>query len=350
MSNGYLSIQSCTIVANETHGYQRTDDLGKSNLAGGVAATIGNAHAVEEMFISHSIVAGNTITELGATPVTYDHDLFTGSLLHFNSGGYNRIGAIDFSQILVPVGQWGWKSLSRKHYPQNEDVDGVSLSDVVDLASGITRSNHVVSVGVDASQLAVLYYQPTTAIVDLIPPQPYTTTNTYFEYTITGSGTNDFLEILLHRIESHYELDDFAATFIDDFEYYLQNEVDTDDETAGNQPYKDPNGNPIDTLAATQWFGPVATWPSNVANYAYIDFWHRLDDALQNEAVSGMGPELLGDAAWQALFDSGPLDENTAIIMIKSSENSQTVLLAVDQLGQPRPVATHGDIGAIERQ
>jgi len=27
--------------------------------------------------------------------------------MHFESAGYNRFGALDFSQILVPVGVWG---------------------------------------------------------------------------------------------------------------------------------------------------------------------------------------------------------------------------------------------------
>ena len=65
MSNGSTRIHGCTIVENEVYGTPRTDSLGKPNLAGGVAATIGNAHAVEDMIIGHSVIAGNTVHEVG---------------------------------------------------------------------------------------------------------------------------------------------------------------------------------------------------------------------------------------------------------------------------------------------
>jgi hypothetical protein len=119
MSNGYMDIQACTIVENRVSGHPRTDSLGRPNLAGGVAATIGNAHAVEDMTIGHSVIAGNTVEEIGR--LTYDQDIFTGSLLYFRSMGYNRFGVLDFSQILVPVGQDNWASLCRKHYPKQGD-------------------------------------------------------------------------------------------------------------------------------------------------------------------------------------------------------------------------------------
>jgi len=61
MSNGHLFVHSCTVVENEVYGLPRTDDLGKPNLAGGIAATIGNAHAAEDMTIGHSVITGNTV-------------------------------------------------------------------------------------------------------------------------------------------------------------------------------------------------------------------------------------------------------------------------------------------------
>jgi hypothetical protein len=124
MSNGYLEIQNCTIVENEVRGVPRTDSLGRRNLAGGIAATVGNAHAVEDLIIGNSIVAGNTVQEVGGN--RYAQDIYSGSLFYFRSAGYNRIGVLDFSSILVPVGQPGWASLSRKHYPQPVDADGVA--------------------------------------------------------------------------------------------------------------------------------------------------------------------------------------------------------------------------------
>jgi len=88
MSNGYLAIKSCTIVENEVRGVARTDSLGRQNLAGGVAATVGNAHAVEDLIVGSSIIAGNTVQEIGGN--RYAQDIFTGSLFYFRSAGYNR--------------------------------------------------------------------------------------------------------------------------------------------------------------------------------------------------------------------------------------------------------------------
>ncbi|MCP4128878.1 MAG: hypothetical protein GY753_17745, partial [Gammaproteobacteria bacterium] len=126
MSNGHMKVKSSTIVENQVFGRPRTSELDKPNMAGGIAATIGNAHAVEDMIIGHSIVVGNTVHEidgLGPSGYTigriYPHDVFSGSIFEFRSMGYNRIGSIDFSHILVPIGEPGWASLSRKHYPQS---------------------------------------------------------------------------------------------------------------------------------------------------------------------------------------------------------------------------------------
>ena len=104
MSNGYMRVQSSTIVENQVFGKPRTSELDKPNLAGGIAATIGNAHAVEDMIIGHSIVVGNTVHEIDGMDAAgytigrvYSHDIFTGSVFDFRSMGYNRIGVIDFS-------------------------------------------------------------------------------------------------------------------------------------------------------------------------------------------------------------------------------------------------------------
>ena len=214
MSNGYLRMQACTVVENEVSGYPRTDDLGKRNLAGGIAATIGNAHAVEDMRIGHSIVAGNVVHELGmdGTPArTYAHDIFTGSLLYFRSAGYNRFGVLDFSQILVPVGERGWWSLSRKHYPKQDDRDGVTLGDVVDLAGGLTYAATLRSAGVDPGTPAVLHYAPRGTALGRVPNDAYTVPETFAQYEIAEGAEDDFLEILLDRIESHYGLPGFAG-------------------------------------------------------------------------------------------------------------------------------------------
>jgi len=349
MSNGSLTLNGCTIVENQVHGVPRTDSLSRPNLAGGIAATIGNAHAVDYMTVSRSVIAGNTVTELGfAGPVaTYGHDVFTGTLFSFRSRGHNLLGVVDFRQILVPVGQRGWASLCRRHFPKVGDRSGIPVADVLDLASGITHSTTVLSAGVKAGEPAVLHYQPRGAALDRVPVARGTVEDTYAEYELDAGVTNDFLSIALGRIEKHYGLPGFAAEFTDDFEAYLRS-VDLDDEADGLQPYYDPDGVPIYTLGDTQWFGPENTWPKEVPNHAYIEFWHRLDGALVAAQIPGMGSELLGDEAWAALFSSGPLDENPGIRMITGKTEHDVEPGEIDQLGTARPVRDLGDVGAIE--
>ncbi len=345
MSNGHMKIQSCTIVNNEVYGVPRTNELGKPNMAGGIAATIGNAHSVERMFIGHSIIAGNTVHEFGGS--TYNEDIFTGSLFGFFSQGYNRIGVINFSQILVPVGVWNWYSLCRKHSPKTGDKDGAELADVLDLSYGITYSPDILSAGVSVSNAAVLRYTPNADSIDKVPSSSYNLAATRAEYRLIGSATDNFLEIMLGRLETHYGLTDFATNFTADFETFLA-DVDIDPETAGNQPYTDPDGIPILTLTNTLWYGPAATWPSQLENYPYIEFWHRLDTALEAENIPGMGQELLGDAEWQALFTSGYLAENPDIEFKSYPYSYNTQPLTLDQTGISRPQNGLGDIGAIE--
>ena len=349
MSNGSMIIKTCTIVQNEVHGVPRTDSLGKKNLAGGIAATIGNAHALEDMTIGHSIITGNTVYEFGGT--TYEHDIFTGSVFYFKSMGYNRIGVIDFSQILVPVGEEDWRSLNRKFYPETDDMDGVDIGDVLDLTSGVTYSDDILSAGVNDGDPAVLYYQPQGSALDQIPTGSYSVTGTYLEYTIPDNATNNFLEIMLERLEAEYSLAGFAASFTSDFETFLSS-VDLDNTTAGNQPYEDPDGNSILTLADTKWFGPSQTWPKELPNYPYIEFWHRLDNALSAENIPGMGPEIISYKVWDDLFpSSGALSENTGIYMRRIPDTFFTVISETDdQLNNHRPVNGLGDIGAIEMQ
>jgi hypothetical protein len=348
VSNGFLAIHGCTIVENEVHGAPRTDDLDKPNLAGGVAATIGNAHAVEDMTIGHSIIAGNTVHE--ADGQVYDHDIFTGSAFYFKSKGYNRIGVIDFSQILAPVGQRDWRSLCRRHYPKQGDEDGVQVAAVLDLGAGVSQSSSILSAGVSPGEPVVLHYAPQGSALDQIPTGPYAVSEVLAEYEVAGGHEDDFLSIVLDRLEAHYGLEGFARDFTMDFESFLQS-VDLDPETPGAQPYLDPSGNPILTLAETQWFGPRVTWPSELSNHPYIHFWHRLDVALLAAGVPGIGPEVLGDDEWMTLFTPGPLPENPYLrIFMREYAVPGLAALAVDQLGTARPENELCDIGAIEKR
>jgi hypothetical protein len=346
MSNGYMELQSVTVVENSVRGVARTDSLGRRNLAGGIAATVGNAHAVERMRIGHSIVAGNTVTEIGGA--TYAHDLFTGSLLHFHSAGYNRFGQIDFGQILVPVGERGWESLSRRHYPKVGDQAGVALADVLDLGGGITTDPTITSAGMAAGDAVPLHYQPAGTALDQVPAATYRVDDVLAEYQVASGAQDNFLSIVLGRVEQHYGLPGFAAAFQAGFETFLQ-AADIDPATPGLQPYRDPNGIPILTLAATNFFGPAQTWPRELYNHPYIEFWHRLDAALAVAAIPGMGPEVLGDDAWDALFQTGQLIENPLLRTTVWVERGPAVArLSGDQLGTTRNPQALADIGAIE--
>jgi hypothetical protein len=336
MSNGYMELQACTIVENEVSGYWREDLLGKCSLAGGVAATIGLAHAVESITIGHSIIAGNTVEAIGSEKGTYGQDIFTGSLLYFKSRGHNRIGVIDFSQILVPVGEPRWWSLCRRHYPKTGDQSVSDLSDVLDMNNG-SYSTVARSMGVDAGDFALLYYEPAGSALEQIPLS-YTVDEILAEYEVI-EGDDNFLEIFLERVEDHFKISGFASTFTTDFETFL----------ASSDPYYDPDGDPILTVADTGFFGPAETWVKEPENYPLILFWHRFDSAI-NDAVPDLGDELIGDAEWDELFDDELLEENTAIDFSIRSIPRSSYLLDLDQIGSPRPENGLGDIGAIERQ
>jgi len=347
MSNGTLNVQGNTIVDNKVYGFPRTGDLDKSNLAGGIAATIGNAHAVESMTLAHNIVTGNTVTELdeyGQSLKTYAQDIFSGSLVHFKSNGYNLIGSINFDQILVPVGVPNWKSLSRKHFPKPGDVVDVAFDDVIEHT---VFSDTILSVGVDSGDPVPLYFSPKGIAIDQIP-DVYSINEQYLEYTLAADSNDTFLEIVLGRIESSFELDGFKDFFIEDFELFLST-VDIDDTVAGLQPYTDPSGYPILTLEDTLWFGPAETWPSEIANYSYIQFWQRLDKALLAQDISGVGAELLNDTTWTYLFPEGTLIENTSISIEHYPETKKIQLSLYDQLGSSRYADLFGDIGSIEK-
>ena len=222
------------------------------------------------------------------------------------------------------------------------------LSEVLNLQTGIAYSESILSAGTDASSPAVLHYEPRGSALDQVPAEPYTVEEVLGEYHV-GSGHQDgFLAIVLGRVEAQYGLDGFASGFTEDFEAFLRS-VDLDEEAPGMEPYLDPSGEPILTLAATLWFGPSQTWPSYLPNYPYIHFWHRLDRALLGAGIATMGPEVLGDDAWFALFDSGPLAEDPAITMaLWEQEVRAFSMLEVDQRGAPRPTDGPADIGAIE--
>ncbi len=239
-----------------------------------------------------------------------------------------------------------WRSLIRKHYPQAGDVSGAAAGDVLDLVGGVTLSTSIMSVGEQAGTPAPLHYQPQGSALAQVPAARYVVDETLGEYRVY-SGTDNFLGILLARIEKLYALGNFAALFTADFENFLQT-VDSDATTAGVQPYRDPDGAPIVTLSATRFFGPAQTWPRELENYPYIEFWHRLDAYLAAQDIPGLGPELLGSAQWRRLFTSGYLEENLQLRVTLTTRQTLAVQRSeLDQVGHSRGSAM-ADIGAIE--
>jgi hypothetical protein len=350
VSNGYLTLQGCTIVENEVSGLWRVDNLGKPSLAGGVAATIGDAHAVEAMAVAQCLVAGNTVTRVDAAGLplaTWPEDVFTGSLLHFRSLGHNRIGVVNFDQILAPVGERSWQSLCRKHYPQAGDLEGEALADLVVLPpAAADRSPTILSAGVGAGEPVPLRYRPKGTALDQVPAET-TIWELYAEYEVVSGAEDDFLECLLARIEDAYGLPGFASAFTLDFETFLRT-VDADAVAPGRQAYTSPGGDPIESLAATAFFGPAQTWPRRFCNYPWIHFWHRLDAALETEGVPTLGQELLGEDAWALLFSEGPVPGFHVVLHLDWVSAGSLPRLPEDQTGAPRPLDALGDIGAVE--
>ena len=357
MSNGYMKVKGSTIVENQVFGKPRTNELDKPNLAGGIAATIGNAHAVEDMMIGHSIVVGNTVHAIdGIGPggytigEVYPHDIFSGSVFEFRSLGHNRIGVIDFSQVLVPIGEPGWASLSRKHYPQVGDLDGVLVGDVVGNA---TLSSLVNSAGVAADPFAVLYYDPVGSALDQLPAGDYNLAEVLAQLDgPSNEGRNPLLlPLMLQQIQDVYGQPAFANEFRAHFEGYL---ADVDPDTAGAQQYDNCDNVTINTIEQAFWCGPAQTWPQFEYNHAYIEFWHHLDLALTNRIagvdisqIGDLEPATINDDVWIALFGLGQSNFN-GITMALSERNVTIVPLQSDQQGNARPADLLGDIGAVE--
>lgn len=359
MSNGHMQVQSSTIAENRVLGKPRTNELQKANMAGGIAATIGNAHAVEDMIIGHSLVVGNTVHEidgLGSDGYTlgsvYPHDIFTGSVFDFRSMGYNRIGVIDFSQMLVPVGEPGWASLSRKHYPQAGDEHGVVPGDVLGSA---TLSAFIPSSGVGANPFAVLYYAPAGSAVGQVPGGSYDVTEILGELVgpPNEGRTDALLPLLLDRIRDVHGQPDFESEFRGYFQGFLQ---DVDPDTEGAQLYFNCNNLVVDTIEQAYWCGPAQTWPQQEYNHAYIEFWHHLDAALAGELaavnvgqIGDFGPALINDDVWTSLFGLGDSEHNGITVRLRETTLGVNPV-SIDQLGNPRPANLLGDIGAIETE
>ncbi len=301
MGGGSLTLVSCTVAENEVNGHAALFG-GKPNMGGGgIAATIGNAHTVEDVIVRQSIVTGNRLN--GSA-----EDWFVGSLLGFYSQGYNLFGVLDFSQILAPVPDW--MDLNRKHYPMAGDRDGVALADAINVG-GAQRHATVRSAGTDAGQPAVLWYPPAGPAVNRVPGS-YTVEWVRAGYTGFGNSSDDFLNYVLAQIRSKYA-DKLGAGF----------------------------GTQFGDLTGTTWYGPRVTWPSEPANAAWIAFWQNVD----TEIAGRLGPAGLGDAFWGS-FSTGALSPSVKITVERISRRIGVV--GPDQRGSSRPSGGGADVGAIE--
>ena len=301
MSNGSLAVFGSTIVENAVTGIPAVF-RGRPNMGGGaLAATIGDAHTVEETRLRHAILAGNTLN--GAPS-----DLFTGSLIQFTSDGYNLVGDLDASQILVPIPPW-W-SLSRKHWPKEGDRDGVPLAAAVE-RDGAAVHGSIVSVGVEPGQPVPLWYPPGPEARGRIPSKRYPVTSVSAQYVVLPGRTDGMLEVVLERLRTEH-----AAQLGSDF----------------GEEFGDVRGIP---------FVPTpGTWPNDPANARWIRFWRDLDAALDGR----LGAIGLGDEFWGS-FEDLPAGAG-AVLQIRAPQRN-VHRAAEDQRGTKRTGATSA-IGAIE--
>jgi hypothetical protein len=303
MSNGYLKVEGCTIAENRVTGNPYPFS-GKPNMGGGgIAATIGNAHVVENMDLLHSIVVGNYVNEEA-------DDVFTGSLIEFYSFGYNLVGKLDFRQMHVPIPSWD--SLSRRHWPKAGDRDGVQIGEALDLDRVVTFPS-VPSVGVDEGQAVVLWYPPGPAAADRIPAGGYPVDAVSAGYTVAPEGTDDFLYLLREWLRSRHA-DLLGADF----------------------------GTSLEPWIDATFYETPQTWPSDPRNAPWISFWRGLETELDGK----LGPAGLGDEFWRS-FPDGPFGDHVFMnVYVRIA--TDVFPLAEDQTATPRPSGPGSDIGAIE--
>ncbi len=301
MSNGTVALDQCTVAGNVVSGLPATFN-GRPNMGGGgMAATIGNAHVVEQMRLAGSIVAGNTVNGQPG-------DVYSGSLIDFLSLGYNRIGHLDMSQMLVPIPPW-W-SIDRNHWPAAGDSAGADAATVLD-AGRTKRHPTLVSAGADEGQAAALWIPPAGAAVNQIPTRSRVVTWQMAEFDGPEGLHGTFLNDVLQRMREVY-----ADVLGDDF------------------------GTSFGDQSALQFYEVPVTWPGDARNAPWIAFWRSLDAAIAGR----LGPAGLADSFWGAFEAISPG------YRIDHGQGTLTVTLPrLDQRGAARPRGARADIGAVER-
>lgn len=303
MGGGSLALVSCTIAENEVTGYPATFNNRPNMGGGGVAATIGNAHVVENVHVRNSIVVGNTLNG-------ENEDWFAGSILGFYSEGWNLFGRIDFSHILVPVPEW--MDLNRKHYPTTGDRDGVHAGQALELGAAVTHPK-AVSAGRDRGMPAVLWYPPGPAAVDKVPWGRLAVRHTHVGCMGYGGRSDTLLNFVLQQVRTVYGStlgSDFGASFGD--------------------------------VTGVAWHGPRDTWPTNPQNTAWITFWRDLD----REIGDRLGMAGLAEEFWSQV-PAGDIGNGLRLVSERKAMSYTPV--GQDQRGRSRPNGGSVDIGAIER-
>jgi hypothetical protein len=302
MSNGWVEIASCTVAENEVSGVPYPFS-GKPNMGGGgIAATIGNAHDVEDMGIWHSVLVGNKVNGEG-------EDIFTGSLVHFFSVGYNRVGRIDFSQMLVPIP--AWECLNRNHWPKIGDAHGIALDDAL-IVRDAKRHDWIRSAGTDNGHLSVLWYPPSDPLLDQIPPYSYSQDYVFADYYSYTDNIVPLVNAVLARLR-----DRLGSGF----------------------------GSTLPDSSSLRFYVEPVIWPSMPENEPWIAYWRAVD----NEIGGRMGPEKLGEDFW-GTFREGTLGEDGYLSVYSTTGYyAPTRLADFDQRGVSRPTGGRGDIGAVER-
>lgn len=302
MTNGSLRLDRCTIVENAVTGWPAVFS-GKPNMGGGgVAATIGNAHVVDRLVVSDSIVAGNTVRGEA-------DDLYSGSLMQFHSAGWNRIGKLDLSQMLVPIPAWMF--LARDHWPKEGDRDGVALADAVAVEQAALHPT-IVSMGTDEGAHAVLWYPPRAAAAAQIPPGLRIVRYTFAGYAQTEGRDGRFLAAVVAYLRRAH-----AAELGADF------------------------GSQFGDLSGIT-FKPVSnTWPADPDNAAWIQFWHNLDAAIAGR----LGAAPLNDEFWAGF---APASAEAGAPLTVRRGFTWVVPSPIDQRGRRRAGGARSAVGAVE--
>jgi hypothetical protein len=275
----------------------------RPNMGGGaLAATIGNAHVVEQMLVANTIAAGNTVNGEAA-------DVFSGSLLRFLSGGGNLVGLLTLKYLLVPVPRWG--SLCRSHWPEEGDAVGVAAGDVLDLA-GAATDPEILSAGADEGAAAVLWYPPVGVAVDRVTKHARGCQWTVADYPLPDPWTGRLLNLVLEVLR-----EDYAGVLGPGF------------------------GASFGDMTGTTFFTESDTWPSRPENAAWIAFFR----AVEAEIAGRLGPAPLSEEFWGAVKRRARAQGEPFLF---SRQRFRTRLPAADQRGFRRPAGEAGDAGAVE--